>query len=198
MPSFHNMDRPHKMIVCVLSAGLLFAGNAFVTVETETFTANGKTMTVRASSKLAGGRMYALPNMFDNDSTTCWIEGTQDTRAGRWLDVTYSEKKRYKGLVVGAGCRKDFISLEDFSVPTKVRIKLDEKPAFEYTMDWIVGQGTLSHEDEHAQGGPLVRFRHRFHHGAFPDEIHRGLERKEISESCHIGFRTDRCIRYPV
>jgi hypothetical protein len=28
-----------------------------------------------------------------------------------------------------------------------VRIKLDEKPAFEYTLDWDVRQGTLSHQD---------------------------------------------------
>jgi hypothetical protein len=136
-----------KLPIVVIAAGLLFATHAFVTVETETITVNGKTMVVRASSKLAGGRMYALPNMFDNDSMTCWIEGTQDTRAGRWIDITYSEKKRYKGLILGTGCRKDYICLEDFSVPTKVRIKLDEKPAFEYTMDWSVGQGTLAHQD---------------------------------------------------
>jgi hypothetical protein len=146
MLSFLSLNRPNKIAVCLLSAGLLFACGAFVTVETSTFTANGKTMTVRASSKLAGGNMYALPNMFDNDSTTCWIEGTQNTLAGRWIDVTYSEKKRYKGLILGAGCRKDYVCLGDFSVPTKVRIKLDEKPTFEYSMDWAVSQGVPSEQ----------------------------------------------------
>jgi hypothetical protein len=136
-----------KPLLLIVSTGLLFAARAFVTVETETFTANGKTLTVRASSKLAGGRMYALPNMFDNDSTTCWIEGVQDTRAGRWIEVRYSEKKRYRGLVLGLGCRKDPLCMEDFCVPVKFQLKLDEKPAFEYSVDWNVGQGALSQHD---------------------------------------------------
>lgn len=136
-----------RFVPYVVLSGLLFSSLAIVSVETETFSANGKTVTVRASSKLAGGRMFALPNMFDNDSMTCWIEGIQDTRAGRWIDVTYSEKKRYRGLILGAGCRKDYTCLEEFTVPTKVKIKLDEKPAFDYSMDWVVSQGTLSHVD---------------------------------------------------
>jgi len=143
---FRHRFRPFKLLASFILTGFLFASHAFVTVETETFTANGKTMTVRASSKLAGGRMYALPNMFDNDSMTCWIEGTQDTRAGRWIDVTYSEKKRYKGLILGLGCRKDVICMQEFCVPTKLRLKVDEKPAFEYSIDWDVTQGALSEQ----------------------------------------------------
>lgn len=147
MGLFHFKYLPVLALLCVASSGLLFATRAFVTVETETITANGKTMVVRASSKLAGGRMYALPNMFDNDSMTAWVEGTRDTRAGSWVDIKYSDKKRYRGLILGAGCRKEYTCLEDFSVPARISIKLDEKPAFEYTMDWVMRQGTLSHVD---------------------------------------------------
>jgi hypothetical protein len=146
-PEKRNYPSSRTIALAVLSIGLLFTSHSFVTIETETITANGRTMVVRASSKLQGGRMYALPNMFDADSTTAWVEGTRDTRAGSWIEIRYSDKKRYRGLILGAGCRKDYTCIEDFSVPAKISIKLDEKPSFEYTMDWVVSQGTLSHVD---------------------------------------------------
>ncbi len=146
MGHFHYKNLAIYVVLCVALSGLLFMTYPFVTIETETVSADGKTMTVRASSKLQGGAMYGLRNMFDNDSTTCWIEGRADTRAGRWIDVTYSEKKKYKGLVLGLGCRKEHLCMEDFCVPTKVQLKLDEKPSFDYTIDWDIGQGELSQE----------------------------------------------------
>ncbi len=122
-------------------------GNALVTTETETINVRGNTIVVRASSKLQGQRVFTLSNMFDNDSTTCWIEGVQNSLAGQWVDITYSEKKRCKGIIIGSGNRKDMLSLEDFGKPAKLSLKLDEKPAVEYALDWDANQEGLSHSD---------------------------------------------------
>ena len=137
-----------RIFPLVISAGIFFAGRAFVTIETDTFVVSAATVVVRASSRLPGaGRAFGPPTMFDGDSATCWIEGIQDARVGRWLEVRYPEKKRFKGIVLGAGCRKDRLCLEEFSVPLKLRIKLDEKPAFEYGLDWDVRQGVISRQE---------------------------------------------------
>jgi hypothetical protein len=39
-------------------------------------------------------------------------------------------------MVFGLGCRKDYMNLEDYSVPLKFSLKIDEKPTYEYTVDW--------------------------------------------------------------
>jgi hypothetical protein len=134
-----------KPLFFVLSALLFFPCRAYVTIETDTLSVNGKKVIVRASSRLQdNGRFFSLRNLFDNDSCTCWIEGVVDERAGRWIEVRYQEKKRIKGLVFGAGCRKEILCLRDFSAPASWRIKLDEKPPFDYAMDWDVSEGILS------------------------------------------------------
>jgi len=135
-----------SLIVFAISA-LHFQSYAFVTIETETINVRGNTITVRASSKLQGQRVFTLSNMFDTDSASCWIEGTQNSLAGQWLDITYSERKRCKGIILGPGNRKDILSLEDFGKPSKVSLKLDEKPPVEYGLDWDASQEGMSHSD---------------------------------------------------
>jgi hypothetical protein len=114
--------------------------SAIVYIVTDTVPVAGKTAIVRASSEFKGQKtaptQNRLRNMFDNDSTTGWLEGNEVTGEGQWIDVKFAEKRKIKGLILGAGCRKDYMSLEDNSVPLKIKIKLDEKPAFKYSFDW--------------------------------------------------------------
>ncbi len=119
----------------VALGGLLVAAAALVHMQVETLSVRGDKITVRASSCLQGPRVFSLANLFDNDSTTCWIEGEADSLAASWFDISYQEQKRFRGIVIGVGCRKDFQSLADFGIPTGIRVKLDEKDA----IDRVVG-----------------------------------------------------------
>jgi hypothetical protein len=128
-------------------SGLLLAASALVHMEIDTFTVRGVRMIVRASSCLQGPRVFSLANLFDNDSSTCWIEGYSDSVAGRWFDITYPEKKRFRGFLFGLGYRQDYTDLADFGVPTGVRVKLDEKEAIDRGIAWEWGNGSLAYAD---------------------------------------------------
>lgn len=128
------------------AAGLLFAGYALVRMDVETLMVRGEKMVVRASSCLQGPRIFSLANLFDNDSTTCWIEGDADSISGRWLDITWQEKKRFRGIIFGLGCRRDYTSLAEFGVATGLRVKLDEKDAFDRRVAWEWGNDGLVYD----------------------------------------------------
>jgi hypothetical protein len=145
MNRFQNL-RPFPYAVwCavpVMALAICFSSSATVYLVTDTVSVGGKSSIVRASSELVGPKTdlkaNILQNFFDNDSTTRWMDGSQVTGVGEWIDIKFPEKRKLKGMIFGAGCRKDLICLEDNSVPTKIRIKLDEKPSYEYTIDWDV------------------------------------------------------------
>jgi hypothetical protein len=129
-----------KLFLVLAFSALLSSCGATLYIVTDTVTVAGKTAIVRASSEFKGPKnsptVYQLPNIFDTDSTTSWQQGNEVAGEGQWIDLKFAEKRKIKGLVFGAGCRQDYICLEDNSVPSKMKIKLDEKPAFEYTYDW--------------------------------------------------------------
>jgi hypothetical protein len=116
-------------------------------MEIDNLTIRGQKMTVRASSCLQGPRVFSLANLFDSDSQTCWIEGEADSVAGRWFDVTWPEKKRFRGIIFGLGARGDYVELADFGVPTGVRVKLDEKDALDRSLGWEWANGSLVYAD---------------------------------------------------
>lgn len=136
-----------RCLFLVALGGSLFTTGALVHMEIDTLTVGGARMVVRASSCLQGPRVFSLVNLFDNDSSTCWIEGYADSVAGRWFDITYPEKKRFRGFLFGPGCRQDYTDLADFGVPTGVRVKLDEKEAVDRGIPWQWGNGSLAYAD---------------------------------------------------
>jgi hypothetical protein len=129
-----------KPILVLAFSALLSVCSATLYIVTDTITVAGKTAIVRASSEFKGPKnaptANQLPNIFDTDSTTSWLQGGEVASEGQWLDVKFAAKRKIKGMIFGAGCRKDYICLEDNSVPARIKIKLDEKPAFEFTFDW--------------------------------------------------------------
>lgn len=129
-----------KLFLVLAFSALLSVCGATLYIVTDTLTVAGKTAIVRASSEFKGPKntptAFQLQNIFDTDSTTGWQQGNELAAEGQWIDVKFAEKRKIKGLIFGAGCRQDYICLEDNSVPAKMKIKLDEKPAFEYTFDW--------------------------------------------------------------
>ncbi|HUI91340.1 MAG TPA: hypothetical protein VLX68_03740 [Chitinivibrionales bacterium] len=135
-----KINRLFSLSLTLMFSALLSQSFAIVYIVTDTLTVLGKTAIVRASSEYMGARnapsINKLPNIFDNDSTTYWQQAGEVTGEQQWIDIKFSEKRQFKGMIFGAGCRKDYICLEDNTVPTKMKIKLDEKPAFEYTCDW--------------------------------------------------------------
>gem|GEM_PF-1924797 len=127
---------------------------ATVFLVTDTVAFDGKTAIVRGSSELLGSKtdpnLNVLLHMFDTDSTTTWIEGSQTSGEGQWMEIKFSYKKKIKGMIFGPGCRKDYICLEDNSVPKIITVRLDEKPAFQFTFDWDAREGQralLTHEE---------------------------------------------------
>lgn len=135
-----------RSLVLVALAGLLFSPFALLRMEIDTFMIRGQKTIVRASSCLQGPRTFSLAYLFDNDSQTCWIEGYSDSVTGRWFDITYPEKKRFRGLIFGLGCRSNYTDLADFGVPMAVRVKLDEKDAIDRGIEWEWGNGGLAYE----------------------------------------------------
>ncbi len=144
----------------VLFAALLtlfsFAPRAHASVflVTDTMSLDGETAIIRGSSELPGDKTDPTSNvllhMFDTDSTTCWFEGSQTSGQGQWIEIRYPDKKKIKGMIFGAGCRQDYICLGDNSVPSKITVRLDEKPTFDYTFDWDAMEGppsTLTNEE---------------------------------------------------
>jgi hypothetical protein len=125
------------------AAGALCAAFALAHMQVETVMVRGAKVTVRASSCLQGPRVFSLANLFDNDSTTCWIEGEADSLAGRWFDISFQEQKRFRGIIFGLGCRADYQSLAEFGIPTGVRVKLDEKDAVDRSVGWEWGNDGL-------------------------------------------------------
>jgi hypothetical protein len=121
-------------------SAFFFSAGATVFLSTDNVTINGKPAAVRASSEYKPAKKEpvsnALKNLYDNDSTTRWIEGSQNTGEGEWIDIKFQQKYKFRGMVFGLGCRKDYMSLEDYSVPLKIKLKIDEKPTEDYTIDW--------------------------------------------------------------
>jgi len=131
-----------------------FSSNAVVFTVTDTISMFGKQAILRASSELLGNKndpsSNVLLHMFDNDSTTSWVEGSQSSGQGQWMEVRFGDKTKIKGMIFGAGCRSDYLCLEDNSVPNVIKVRLDEKPAFDYTFDWDAFEcppSTLTHEE---------------------------------------------------
>ncbi len=136
-----------RAAVLVAVAGVCTASDALVRMEIDTLTLLGAKTVVRASSCLQGPRVFSLANLFDNDSTTCWIEGYTDTVTGRWFDLAFAEPKRFRGVIFGLGCRQDFTDLADFGAPAAVRVKFDEKDAIDRSAAWEWGAGSLAYAD---------------------------------------------------
>jgi len=124
------------------------ATNATVFLVTDTVVIGGKTAIVRGSSELMGNRndpnSNVLLHVFDADSTTSWFEGSQMSGEGEWWELRFADKKKIKGMIFGAGCRTDYICLGDNSVPRVIKVRLDEKPGFDYTFDWDAMEGPPS------------------------------------------------------
>jgi len=129
-----------KTLLSFSISALLFCASATVFISSDNVTINGKSAAVRASSELKPLKndpvSNALKNLYDNDSTTRWMEGSQVTGEGEWIDIKFPQKYKFRGMVFGLGCRKDYMSLEDYSVPLKIKLKIDEKPTEDYTIDW--------------------------------------------------------------
>jgi hypothetical protein len=125
---------------CMVLSAVIFSAYAIVFIVTDTVTINGKPATVRASSELKALKndpvSNVLKNLYDNDSTTRWIEGSQLSGEGEWIDIKFNQKYKFRGMAFGFGCRKDYMSLEDYSVPLAFKLKIDEKPTYDYTIDW--------------------------------------------------------------
>ncbi|HUI91047.1 MAG TPA: hypothetical protein VLX68_02260 [Chitinivibrionales bacterium] len=141
------MQLIYRHLFFIAFCGIFFSSSALVRMEIDTLNVRGVRMVVRASSCLQGPRVFSLANLFDNDSLTCWIEGYADTVAGRWFDITYPEKKRFRGMIIGPGCRQDYMCLADFGVPAAMRVKLDEKEATDRMIAWEWGNGSLAYAD---------------------------------------------------
>jgi hypothetical protein len=132
-------------LAAVACSAAIFSSQATVYIITDTVAINKKTAIVRASSiqkaPKTDPKVYSAANMFDNDSTTRWLEGTPEQQEGRWIEIKFAEKVKFKGMIMGAGCRKEYVCLEDYSTPSVMKIKLDEKPVFEYGLEWDVKGG---------------------------------------------------------
>jgi hypothetical protein len=144
--NFQNHPPFSRGLLIAMAAGLLLAGFALVRMDVETLVVRGDKLVVRASSCLQGPRVFSLANLFDNDSSTCWIEGDADSISGRWFDITWQEKKRFRGIIFGLGCRKDYQSLAEFGVATGFKIKLDEKDAMDRRVAWEWGNDGLVYD----------------------------------------------------
>jgi len=127
-------------IICFLMLIFIIPANATVYVVTDTINLNSRTTYLRASSQLMPMKgdpyNYSEKNLYDNDSTTCWMDGSQLTGAGEWLEMKFQRKYQFRGMIFGLGCRRDFICLGDYSVPAKIKLKIDEKPTYDFTVDW--------------------------------------------------------------
>jgi hypothetical protein len=128
------------LFCCLALSSFLFSASATVFISTDNVTINGKQATIRASSELKAMKndpvSNAIRNLYDNDSTTRWIDGSQITGENEWIDIKFPQKYKFRGMVLGMGCRKDYMNLEDYSVPLKFSLKIDEKPTYEYSVDW--------------------------------------------------------------
>ena len=128
------------LISCLTLSAFLFGACATVFISTDNVTINGKPATIRASSELQPMKndpvSDAIRNLYDNDSTTRWIEGSQLGGENEWIDIKFQQQYKFRGMVLGMGCRMDYMNLEDYSVPLKFTLKIDEKPTYEYTVDW--------------------------------------------------------------
>jgi hypothetical protein len=136
-----------RPLILLALTGAIFSPSALVRMEIDTFMIRGQKTIVRASSCLQGPRVFSLANLFDNDSQSCWIEGYSDSVTGRWFDIAYPEKKRFRGLIFGPGYRMDYTNLAEFGVPTGVRVKFDEKDAIDRGIAWEWGNGSLAYEN---------------------------------------------------
>jgi hypothetical protein len=145
-------------VIAVLLAGIagsFFATFALVHLQVETLTVHGDKIVVRASSCLQGPRVFSLANLFDNDSTSCWIEVEADSLSGRWFDISYEQQKRFKGIIFGLGCRKDYQSLAEFGIPTGIRVKFDEKEDMNRHIGWEWGNDGLMYSGVNMQQAVL-------------------------------------------
>lgn len=143
-----------RLLCCASLLALALSSSAAVFVATDTITIFGKTAVLRGSSELMGSKTdpnsSVLLHMFDNDSTTSWMEGVQTSGQGQWMDIRFADKVKIKGMIFGAGCRTDYLCLEDNSVPNAIKVKMDEKPAFDYAFEWDMfegGRSPLTHEE---------------------------------------------------
>lgn len=129
-----------KTIAVLSISAFIFSVCATVYIVSDNVSINGKPAAIRASSELKPSKgeveSNALKNLFDNDSTTRWIEGSQVGGEGEWIDIKFQQQYKFRGMVLGMGCRKECMCLEDYSVPLKIKVKIDEKPNFDYTIDW--------------------------------------------------------------
>jgi hypothetical protein len=143
-----------KPLFLLTLSALLCSSGAAVFLVTDTIVVGGQTAIVRGSSELPGSKTDPTSNvllhMFDTDSTTCWFEGSQTSGQGEWIEIRFPNKRKIKGMIFGAGCRQDYICLGDNSVPSKIKIRLDEKAPFDFTFDWDAHEGppsTLTEEE---------------------------------------------------
>jgi len=76
-------------------------------VMADTVTIGGLSAIVRASSQLAGPKndpnRYALKNLFDGDSSTCWAEGSPGEGIGEWVEIVLTGETPVCGLVLKPG-----------------------------------------------------------------------------------------------
>jgi hypothetical protein len=128
------------LVYCLAFSAFLFSACATVFIATDNVTINGKPATIHASSELKPLKndpdSDSLRHLYDNDSTTRWIEGSQLGGEGEWIDIKFQQPFKFRGMVLGMGVRKDYMNLQDYSVPLKIKVRIDEKPTMDYTIDW--------------------------------------------------------------
>lgn len=110
-----------KTILLTMSSLFIINATNFSSVDI-----NGVNAKVKASSELISKKnpgKYSVKNLFDNDSTTAWVEGVEGVGTDQWVKVSTSDYIKIYGVKVLPGYCKNIKSLTENSIPLELKIK---------------------------------------------------------------------------
>ena len=87
------IDLKYDLKPCLLSAEI-----------SQNLLPESRIVSITASSQLPGN--YSIDNLRDMDFTTAWVEGIEGNGEGEWLEITFQEGTRLRGILMLNGYRK--------------------------------------------------------------------------------------------
>ncbi len=124
-----------KVSICI---AISFVQFLFAETKPVPILISGVSATASASSELSSkyAGLYSVKNLFDNDTTTAWVEGGAGYGIGEYVEVVFEKTIEIQGIWIRPGYLKSKKTFLENGVPYKINLKTEVGNIGDFTFNY--------------------------------------------------------------